>query len=106
MIALSNDTSLVNGDAALLVCVGYGESSVEVTWARNGRTIINTSLISIYQEETVIGNRVFTQSFAQLCSVGLADAGSYTCVVSSGEVSVSSSVEVTVAGKKVMTMVG
>ena len=93
MVAISNDTSLLEGETALLACVGYSEDDVEVTWTRNGATVVNSSLVSTYQEETVQGGRVFKQSFLQLCSVEVADSGAYTCVISNGQTSDNSSVQ-------------
>ena len=82
---ISNDTSLTVGDTALLTCVGYGQPDVQITWSRNGENIMNTSLISIYEEEVTQGGRLFKQSFLQLCNIEVSDAGSYVCTVSNGE---------------------
>ena len=104
MVAISNDTSLLEGETALLACVGYSEDDVEVTWTRNGATVVNSSLISTYQEETVQGGRVFKQSFLQLCSVEVADSGAYTCVISNGQTSANSSVQLTVSGQQLNSL--
>ena len=100
VVAISNDTSLLEGETALLACVGYSEDDVEVTWARNGATVVNSSLVFTYQEEAVEGGRVFKQSFLQLCSVEVADSGAYTCVVNNGQISANSSVQLTVSGQQ------
>ena len=96
---ISNHTSLSEGETALLACVGYGLPSVEITWMRGGQTISNSSLVSISEEDVVQGERLFKQSFLQICSVEMADAGAYTCVVSNGESSVNSSTQLSVTGK-------
>ena len=98
LVVLSNDTSLDEGETALLACVGYGLPDVEISWSFNGEIVMNSSLVTIYEEETVQGERVFLQSFLQLCSLEPADAGAYTCVVSNGLTSVNSSVLLAVSG--------
>ena len=99
LVIISNHTSLSVGETALLACVGYGLPSVEISWMRGGQTISNSSLISISEEDVVQGERLFKQSFLQICSVEMADAGAYTCVVSNGESLVNSSTQLSVIGK-------
>ena len=99
LVIISNHTSLPEGETALLACVGYGVPSVDVTWMLNGQAVLNSSLVSITEEDLVRGERTFRQSFLQICSVGMANAGVYTCVVSNGETSVNSTTQLTVTGK-------
>jgi len=101
---ISNDSSLVEGETALLACVGYGQPDVEITWVRDGETVMNSTLITIYEEDIVQGERLFKQSFLQLCSVDLVHSGGYTCVASNGERSVNSTVQLTVTGKHIYTL--
>ena len=84
-MAISNSTSLFERETALLVCVGYSRIDVDISWSLNGQTVQNSSLVTIYEEETVRGSRTFTKSFLQLCSVELSDAGDYTCEVTNGQ---------------------
>ncbi len=84
LVAISNHTSLSEGETALLACVGYGLPTAEVTWMRNGQTIMNSSLVSVIEEDVVQEGKVFRQSVLQLCSVEVSDSGSYLCVVSNG----------------------
>ena len=100
LVVISNDTSVDEGEAVSLTCVGYGTPYIEIQWIRNGETLSNTSVISIHEEEIMLGNWIFTQSFLQLCSLALTDSGSYTCVVSNGIISVNSSVDLTITGTK------
>ena len=87
------------GERALLTCVGSGLPSVEITWMHGGQTIMNSSLVFISEEDTIQGERLFKQSSLQIGTVGLVDAGSYTCVVSNGETSATSSTQLAVRGK-------
>ena len=82
VVTISNTTSVVEGETALLECVGYGFPSAEVTWARNGQTISSSPLISISEADVVEAERVLRQSTLQISSVEEADAGPYVCVVS------------------------
>ena len=93
---ISNDTTLRAGETALLACVGFGEPDVEISWSFNGAPVTNTSLITIYEEDVVQGERLFKQSFLQICSLAESDAGSYTCVVSDGFTTANSTTQLTV----------
>lgn len=101
LLAVSNETSLKEGGTALLVCVGYGGLNyTEIFWTRNGVALTNTSLTSIHHEEVIQGRRTFILSVLQMCSVGLADAGSYTCVISNGEISATALLKLAVIGEE------
>ncbi len=102
LVMISNDTSLLVGDAALLACVGFGEPNVEITWKRNGEVITNSSLVTITEEEVTQGGRVYKQSFLELCSLMVSDAGVYTCSVSNGETMVNATTQLTVECKKLL----
>ncbi len=65
----------------------------------DGRAVMNSSLVSISEENILHGERVFRQSFLQICSVGLPDSGAYTCIVSNGLLSMNASSDLDVAGK-------
>ena len=82
----------------MLICVGYGLPNVDITWSRDGQIISNSSLVSIYEEDLAQGGRVFRQSFLQLCSLQMADSGNYTCAVSNGISSLTSTVDLSVLG--------
>ena len=99
---ISNDTSVDAGETAVLICVGFGQPSADITWSRDGQVISNSSLVTIYEEDLAQGGRVFKQSFLQLCSLRMSDSGSYTCTVSNGLSSVNSSVELSVAGMHIL----
>ena len=96
--AISNDTSLNVGGTAVLICVGYGQPSVDITWTKDGQIISNSSLVSVYEEDLAQGGRVFKQSFLQLCSLKMENSGSYVCSVSNGLSTVNSSLELSVLG--------
>lgn len=98
-MAVSSNTTLEEGEATLLACVGYGPEGINVTWYRDGMSEMNSSLISTYQNDIMILGRTFTQTFLELCSVSMEDAGLYTCVVTNGDITMTSSVELNVAGK-------
>lgn len=60
------------------------------------RLVMNDSLVTIYEEDIVEGGRVYKQSFLQLCSLEVADAGDYTCFVSNGQTSTNATTRLTV----------
>lgn len=94
MVAISNDTSLEEGETALLACVGTG---TEISWSINGQTVVNTSRVTIYEEEVVQGSRTFKQSFLQLCTLEISDTGIYTCEVTNGQITANATVTLDVA---------
>ncbi len=81
---ISNDTFALVGNSALLACVGFGVPSVEITWSLNGASIMNSSIVTISEEEITGGGKVFKQSFLELCNLSISDSGVYTCSVSNG----------------------
>ena len=105
IVVISNDTSLATSETAVLVCVSDADSSLSTTWTHNGETVTNTSLITVYEEETNQGGRVFRLTFLQLCSVEVEDSGAYTCVVSNSQTSADSSVQLTVSGQQFTLLV-
>ena len=98
MAAISNDTSVNLGETAVLICVGYGQPSVDITWTKDRQIISNSSLVSVYEEDLAQGGRVFKQSFLQLCSLQMENSGTYVCSVSSRLSSVNSSLDLSVVG--------
>ena len=99
MTVISNDTSLSEGDTALLACVGYAQSGVEITWSLGGETVMNDTLVTIYEEDIVEGGRVYRQSFLQLCSLQVSDAGNYTCFVRNSGNSANATTRLSVSGQ-------
>lgn len=95
---ISPNTAVILGDAAILACVGYSQPNLEVTWTRNGAEVANSSLIYSYQEDVVQGILPFRQAFLQICAVAMGDSGAYTCVVSNGQTSANSTVQLIIAG--------
>lgn len=99
---ISPDTTLAEGETAILACVGYSQPYVEVTWMHRGAPVMNSSLVTTYQEDTVEMGLPFRQSFLQLCSVSLANSGEYTCIVTNGLSSVNSTVQLTISSKDII----
>ena len=87
------------GDTALLVCVGYGQPNVEISWSLNGEVVTNGSLVSIYEEVMSQGGRLFKQLFLELCSLELSDSGIYTCTVSNGQTVANATTQLSVYGE-------
>lgn len=99
LVLISSDTMLVEGEAVLLYCAGYGRLGVDVTWWRGGVQVTNSSLVNTYQETNIQNGVTFKQAFLQLCYVQSEAAGEYTCVVSNGRESTRSSVMLNVSGQ-------
>ena len=81
---ITNHTDIFVRETIVLLCVGYGEPDVEITWSRNQQTLTNSSFTTITESNSFQGGRLLKQSFLQLCDVELADAGTYICTVNIG----------------------
>jgi hypothetical protein len=93
---ISNDMSLRTEENALLACVGYGEREVEIIWIFDGEPVINTSLITIHEDDVHKRESIFKQSILQICNLAESDAGDYTCIVSDGFTTANATVQFTV----------
>ena len=91
------------GDTAFLVCVGYGQPTVEISWTLNGEVVTNDSLVTIYEEEVSQGGRMFKQLFLELCSLELSDSGIYTCTVSNNKTVANATTQLSVYGEYLIT---
>ena len=101
LLVISNDTSALVGNSALLACVGIGVPSVEITWSLNGASITNSSIVTISEEEITRGETVFKQSFLELCSLSISNSGVYACSVSNGgQTMVNDTTQLYVTGKQ------
>lgn len=100
ILAISNETTLDEGETALLSCLGHGDLDVGISWWFNGARVGNTSLTTVYGEDLVKGGRVFMQSFLELCSVTTSAMGGYTCVISNSRRSVNSTVQLNTNSKR------
>ena len=87
------------GDTAFLVCVGYGQPYVQISWSLNGEVVTNDSLVTIYEEEVSQGGRLFKQLFLELCSLELSDSGIYTCTVSNDQTVTNATTQLSVYGE-------
>lgn len=93
-----NDTTLFEGDSALLACVGYSHFGFDITWTYNGETLMNSSGVDIIEENILRGERQFRQSILRLCGLEVADSGDYTCIISNNQISTGDTIQLTVLG--------
>lgn len=74
----------MEGETAILSCVGYGVSGVAIAWSRNGAPVINTTRITTYDETALQGAIPFKRSIVQICSARAEDSGGYVCTGTAG----------------------
>lgn len=98
---ISNDSTLEEGQTTMLACLGYNyvQPNLAVSWVRDGTPVMNSTLISSYQMDTLLGNLIFQGAFVEICSIDMDSAGNYTCIVTDGEDTMMSTVEVNVLRK-------
>ncbi len=93
------DTNVRNeNDTLLVVCVAVGYPELSIYWSLDGDPIENGSRVIIYDNDTLAGQH-YLQSFLEVCSVSVMDAGLYECTATNGLVNSSSNFTVTVGGK-------
>ena len=96
---ITNDTILEEGHTALLSCVAYAPMDLQFNWTRpDGVIEFNSSMVAVYEQDTMISSLRFQQVFLQICSVRPEDSGVYTCTVGYGGFSFSSDIELTITG--------
>ena len=86
--------------------MGYGEPRADITWMYNGQAVMNSSLVSITEEEFTEEGLLFKRSSLQICNAKIRNSGNYTCFVSNGLDSVTASTQLTLAGKMSAGLVG
>ncbi len=99
LVIISNDTSLLVGDTALLVCVGYGIPDLDIIWSANGEVVQNSSIVTIYEEEVIRGGILFIQSYLRLCSLAISNSNIYICSVTNGARIFNATAQLFVTGK-------
>ena len=104
LVIISESLTIDAGESALLVCVGFDtdNTSVDISWSRNGETIRNSSSFSVTMEDLLHSNQLFMQSLLRLCGAQHLESGNYSCSISNETSSVSSSVRVTINGKLII----
>ena len=95
---ISNDATALGQQTVTFSCVGFGAPAVLTSWSLNGVTLQNSSLITIYETQTVQQGRVYSLSLLELCSVGAYENGDYSCTASNGFSSANSITQLNVLG--------
>lgn len=98
LVAISDSTTLSQGETALLVCLAYGEPFADITWSHNGEVVVNSSLIFTSDVDFMEGGLLLRQSSLQICNAKIRTSGDYTCFVNNGLDSVNASTQVIIAG--------
>lgn len=96
---ISNDTAVTFGGTALLTCIGYAIPMVEVSWMLDGRTITNSTAVTITEADVALSGALFKQSVLQICSISPTQSGTYTCAVTNTQIDIDAPIEVSVSGK-------
>lgn len=101
-MAISDNVLVTQGQTSLFSCIGWGLPSVQITWAYNEQSVMNSTALSVFEQDVVQGGRSFRHSVLRVCSVGSEDAGTYMCIASSGANSANSSTQLAVLSKSVL----
>lgn len=88
------------GETVIFTCLGYGIPDVEITWRLNNEIVVNSSLVTVYEENYPQDDRgVVRESNLQVCSARITDTGDYTCTVGGGLFTSSATTQLTLVGK-------
>ena len=79
------NSEVSEGNTIVLTCVAFGVPNPDISWTANGVTLSNESRITVYSELVEEGGVMFVSSMLEICSVGVDDAGRYSCMASYGE---------------------
>lgn len=60
---------------------------------------MNSTSVTIVESDILLGGVLFKQSVVQICSVGFAESGTYTCTVTNTQIDIDASTELHVFGK-------
>ena len=102
MVIISNSSVVSVGDSVLLVCMGFGQPSINFSWSREGEEIIKDSSHMLAEEDIELGGRLYRLSLLKICSIQTCHSGDYNCSISNGISVVTASVEVMVEGNLVV----
>ena len=98
VVIAPQNTSVVAGNTIVMACVGSGSPTPSLNWSRNGMELTNDSRFTIYNELVTENGVTFIESILEICSIGEADAGEYTCAVANQAGADTVTVQVTVTG--------
>ncbi len=100
IVVAPEDITTEAGSTVFITCVAYSENTPSITWIQNdNQTILDNSTstrVTVYEELVTEGGLTFVQSILEVCSVEVADSGSYSCVASNGVRNDSTSFELTI----------
>ena len=96
VVLAPQNTSVVAGNTIVMACVGSGSPTPSLNWSRNGMELTNSSRFTIYNELVTENGVTFIESILEICSIGEADAGEYTCAVANQAGSDAVTVQITV----------
>lgn len=96
VVLAPRNTSVVAGNTIVMACVGSGSPTPSLNWSRNGMELTNNSRLTIYNELVTENGVTFIESILEICSIGEADAGEYTCGVANQAGSDTVTVQITV----------
>ncbi len=91
LVVLTSSFNMSVGAGDYLVCVGYSELGVNITWTLNNHVLTSDRVSENDIEE---GNKVFRASFLRLCDAQVDDSGMYSCNISNGRTSIQGNISV------------
>ena len=101
VVIYPQDTMVMAGNTALLVCVAYGDPQPSVTWRKGTVSLSNSSQIRIYEQLLNQSGFIFVRSVLEICNTNAAHTGEYSCTTDNGVGNHSISFQLTIPGKQI-----
>lgn len=100
VVAISDSTTLSQGETALLTCITHGLPYANISWMHNGQAVTNSSnKILILEEQFTEEGLLFQRSTLQICDSKIRDSGSYICVANNNLDYVNASTQLALFGE-------
>lgn len=84
VLIVPSSSAVDEGTTFLAACVGNGNPLPDISWSKGDDVLTNGSLsgrATVIQETIMENGLLFVQSVLELCSLEVADFGTYTCTV-------------------------
>ena len=98
---MPEDATATAGNTLILTCVAF--DTPELAWVRDGAVLMNDTRTLVSVEQLVVQEVMFVRATLEICSLEVADSGTYYCRASNDSGTANSSFQITVepAGQRV-----
>ena len=99
VVIYPQNTVVMTGNTAFLVCVAYGQPQSSVTWSMGTASLSNSSQISIREQLLNHNGFIYVRSVLEICNTNAAHTGEYSCTADNGVGNHSISFQLSIQGR-------